>query len=63
MMAKREEKAALKIPDKVEPFVYQWLAEVVEKTNKNPRNIRRVLKKDVIPAIGKKRLSEVTVAV
>jgi len=62
MLAKREEKAALKIPDKVEPFANQWLTEVVEKTNKNPRNICRILKKDVIPAIGKKRLSEVTVA-
>jgi len=62
MMARRVEKAGLKEPDKVEPFARQWLAEVVEKTNKNPRNIRRVLEKDVIPSIGKKHLSGVTVA-
>ena len=62
MLAKREAKEALKSPGTVEPFANQWMAEVVEKTNKNPKNVRRVLKKDVIPAIGKKRLSEVTVS-
>jgi len=49
MRAKREEKAALKIPDKVEPFAKQWLSEVVEKANKNPGNIRRVLKRTCFP--------------
>ena len=33
-----------------------------EKNNKEPRNIRRVLGKDVIPAIGKKHLTDVTVS-
>ena len=50
MQAKRKAKAAEKEPDTVETFARQWLAEVVEKTNENPRNVRRMLEKDVIPA-------------
>jgi integrase len=62
MRAKRLEKAAQKEPDEMKAFASIWMQEVVEKTTKNPRNIRRVLDKDVIPALGNKRLSEVTVS-
>jgi len=62
MQAKREAKIAEKEADTVEEFSRRWLTEVVEKTNTNPRNVCRVLEKDVIPAIGKKRLSEVVVS-
>ena len=34
---------------------------MVDRTNSEPRNIRRVLDKDVIPAIGDKRVSEVAI--
>ncbi len=34
---------------------------MVEPANSNPRSIRRVLDKDVIPTIGDKLMSEVTV--
>jgi integrase len=61
MRAKRERKQAHKGAHSVEAFSRYWLKEVVEKTNKDPRNIRRVLENDVIPAIGRRRLTEVTV--
>lgn len=47
--------------DTVEVFARRWYAEIVEPTNSNPRNIHRVLEKDVIPAIGRKQVSDVTV--
>ncbi|MBX6420321.1 MAG: tyrosine-type recombinase/integrase [Nevskia sp.] len=47
--------------DSVRAFAELWFAEVVSRTNSEPRNIRRVLDKDVIPAIGDKRVSEVTI--
>jgi len=62
MRAKQKAKIAEKEADTVEEFSKRWLTEIVEKSNKNPRNVRRVLEKDVIPAIGKKRLSEVAVS-
>lgn len=62
MKAKAETKAAIRDPDLFEPFAWRWFAEVVEKTNEQPRNIKRVLEKDVIPALGRKRLSEVAVS-
>ena len=62
MKAKRKAKASQKEPDEVKAFANIWMQEVVEKTTKNPRNIRRVLDKDIIPAIGNKRLSEVAVS-
>lgn len=46
--------------DTVEVFARRWFAEVVEKTNENPRNIKRVLEKDIFPMIGGKALEEVT---
>jgi len=62
MQAKREAKIAEKEAGTVEEFARRWLSEIVEKTNANPRNVCRVLEKDVIPAIGKKRLSGVVVS-
>lgn len=44
----------------VEAFAWRWFAEVAEIHNANPRNIRRVLEKDVIPAIGGKPIDGVT---
>ncbi|MCK2089027.1 tyrosine-type recombinase/integrase [Thauera aromatica] len=46
----------------VEAFAWRWFAEVAEPGNSNPRNIRRVLEKDVIPAIGAKQIADVTVS-
>ncbi len=62
MRAKQEAKAVSRDQVIVETFAGHWLAEVVKKTNRNPENVRRVVEKDIIPAIGKKRLSEVTVS-
>ncbi|MCB1590058.1 MAG: tyrosine-type recombinase/integrase [Xanthomonadales bacterium] len=42
-------------------FAWRWFREVAEPANRNSRNIRRALEKDVIPAIGDKQLDEVTV--
>lgn len=61
MKAKRAEKGAKKDSDVIEVFAAEWMREIVDKTNKNPRTILRVLNKDVIPAIGNKRLSEVDI--
>lgn len=46
----------------VESFARFWLAEVAEKANKNPRNIRRYVEKDIVPVLGPKQLPEVTPA-
>ncbi|MEN8260868.1 MAG: tyrosine-type recombinase/integrase [Pseudomonadota bacterium] len=46
----------------IEAFAWRWYAEVVEPNNSNPRNIKRVLQKDVIPAIGEKQVADVTVS-
>ncbi len=45
----------------VEAFARRWYAEIAEPANSNPRNLKRVLEKDVIPTIGAKRITEVTV--
>jgi len=37
------------------------IPEIAEPNNSDPRNIKRVLEKDVIPAIGAKQIAEVTV--
>lgn len=44
----------------VEAFAWRWFVEVVEPHNSNPRNIQRILNKDIVPAIGSKLLAEVT---
>lgn len=50
-----------KAADTVEAFAWRWYAEVAEPANSNPRNVKRVLEKDVIPAIGAKQIADVTV--
>lgn len=57
---KAKEEAAREA-DTVEVFARRWYMEIVEPANSNPRNVLRVLQKDVIPAIGRKPVAEVTV--
>lgn len=45
----------------VEAFARRWYKEIAEPANSNPRNILRILEKDVIPIIGTKQITEVTV--
>ena len=45
----------------VEAFAWRWYSEIVEPANSNPRNVKRVLDKDVIPSIGEKQIADVTV--
>lgn len=59
--AKAKEAEAL-AGDTVEAFARHWYAEIAEPANSNPRNIKRVLEKDVIPAIGSKQIADVTVS-
>ena len=58
--AKAKEEAT-KASETVEAFARRWYAEIVEPANSTPRNIKRVLDKDVIPAIGGKQIADVTV--
>lgn len=46
----------------VRGFAEKWLAEVVAKDVRDPTTIKRCLQKDVYPAIGRKRLADVTPA-
>lgn len=62
MRVRKEQKAQATRPSSVEAFARVWLAEVVEKSNSQPRNVQRVVEKDIIPAIGRKRVPEVTPA-
>jgi hypothetical protein len=57
----KAQEAEAKEADTVEAFAWRWYAEVAEPANSNPRNIKRVLEKDVIPAIGTKQIADVTV--
>jgi integrase len=50
-----------KAADTFEVFARRWYSEIVEPANSNPRNVKRVLDKDVIPAIGSKQIADVTV--
>lgn len=59
---KREQREASQTGDTLGEFALHWLAEVAEKTNRNPRNVRRYVEKDIIPALGAKRLPDVTPA-
>lgn len=58
--AKAKEEATLESTT-VEAFARRWYVEIVEPANSSPRNIKRVLEKDVIPAIGTKQIADVTV--
>lgn len=55
----REE--AQQATETVEAFALRWFQEVVIPNNSNPRNVKRALDKDVIPAIGGKKIPDVTV--
>lgn len=57
----RAKEAETKAGDTVEAFARHWYKEIVEPANSNPRNIKRALEKDVIPAIGSKQVADVTV--
>jgi len=62
MTAKREDKLARQTPSKVSDFAEFWLTEVIDKTRKDATQIRRYVKKDILPALGSKRMGEVTPA-
>lgn len=57
----KAKEAEAKAADTVETFARRWYAEIAEPANSNPRNIKRILDKDVIPAIGMKQIADVTV--
>lgn len=57
----KAKEAETKAVDTVEAFARRWYVEIVEPANSSPRNVKRVLDKDVIPAIGGKQIADVTV--
>jgi integrase len=57
----KAKEAEARAADTVEAFARRWYTEIVEPANSNPQNIKRVLDKDVIPAIGSKQIADVTV--
>ncbi|MBK8579493.1 MAG: tyrosine-type recombinase/integrase [Candidatus Accumulibacter sp.] len=57
----KAQEAEAKEANTVEAFAWRWFAEVAEPANSTPRNIKRVLEKDVLPAIGAKQIDDVTV--
>lgn len=61
--AKQADKAAAVEAEKdtVRAFAECWFADVVNRTNSEPRNIRRILNKDVLPAIGDMPVAEVRI--
>lgn len=61
MRAKADAKSTARTADTVADFAEIWLDEVVRKTTQDSRNIERALKKDIVPAVGRKRLAEVSV--
>lgn len=58
--AKAADEAAREL-DTVEAFARRWYVDIVEPANSAPRNILRALEKDVLPAIGRKEIADVTV--
>jgi integrase len=62
MREKKAEKLARVTPHILEDFAKLWLTEVVEKTRKDAKQIRRYLEKDIFPTLGRKALSEITPA-
>lgn len=62
MKLKQQAKLQETTANTVDEFAQRWLTDIVDKTNKNPRNIKRVLEKDVLPAIGRQRISDVSVS-
>jgi integrase len=59
-IAKGEEPKKLPPHISVSAFAARWMAEVVEKARKDPAPVARVLKRDVLPLIGHRRLTAVT---
>lgn len=57
---KRDERELALADNSVESFARFWYAEVVEGVNKNPRNVKRYIDKDIVPALGTKQLAHVT---
>ena len=57
---KQAEQETARADNSVESFAGFWFTEVAEKANKNPRNIKRYVDKDIVPALGAKQLSDVT---
>lgn len=57
-----EKAKAKEAGDTVETLTWCWYAEVAQPNNSNPSNIKRVLEKDIIPAIGAKQIADVTVS-
>jgi len=62
MREKKAEKLARITPHILDDFAKLWLTEVVEKTRKDSKQIRRYLDKDILPTLGRKALSEITPA-
>jgi len=60
--AKQSERELKQAEHSPEAFARFWLSEVAEKANKNPRNVRRFVETDIIPALGKKQLADVSPA-
>lgn len=58
----RAREAETKTSNTIEAFARHWYKEIAEPANSDPRNILRILEKDVIPAIGTKQITEVTVS-
>jgi len=58
----RATEEATRQAETLEAFAWRWYREVAEPSNSNPRNIKRALEKDIIPALGTKAVTEVTVA-
>ncbi|MGL4858711.1 MAG: tyrosine-type recombinase/integrase [Enterobacteriaceae bacterium] len=57
-----KDKAKQKESTTVEAFAKRWMTDIVEKSNKHPRNIARIINKDIIPTIGSLQLEELSTA-
>ncbi len=62
MREKQESKIAATIPSTVEEFSKVWVEDVVKTKRKDTHQIERYFERDINPAFGKKRLSDVTQA-
>ena len=60
MREKRGAKLAERTPGRFSDFAEFWLTEVIDKTRKDATQIRRYVKKDILPSLGAKRMVEVT---
>lgn len=57
---KQAERELALADNSIKSFAEFWFTEVVEKDNKDPRNIKRYIEKDIVPSLGTKQLGEVT---